>query len=87
VVTTDAAGPRREQAGNDSAQTNSSSKRTSAMSTRLRPRVAAITVTCAALALLGIASDALVGHVGATGQTERHRIARAVRAAPAGGPA
>jgi hypothetical protein len=47
--------------------------------------VAAITVTCAALALLGVGSDAVAGRVGATGQAERHRIARAAGAVPAGG--
>jgi hypothetical protein len=55
------------------------------MSTCLRPRAPAITVACAALALLGAGSDTLARHVGATGQAERHRIARAARAAPAGG--
>ena len=55
------------------------------MSTRPRPRVTAITVTCAALALLGIGSDVLAGHVDATGPAELHRIAQAARAVSTGG--
>jgi hypothetical protein len=47
--------------------------------------VTAITVTCAALALLGIGSDVLAGHVDATGPAELHRIAQAARAVSTGG--
>jgi hypothetical protein len=67
VVVTDAAAPSREQA-DISAITPSKQGRTYPMTNRRRLGIAAVTVTSAALAILGVGGGALASNVAAPGQ-------------------